>query len=360
MPGAVLQNLRLAARPLLAFPWPALAIAALIATLTASAGDVPAGSGPHPHRYTDRTLYRAITARVQAGQDYYVAAAAEQRAHAYPTKPAVALREPIEAWLLAALQVDWARWAVLLALAAFVTLALQRALEGQGLSLPWRTAGVALAATGLANAGTPQAPYLHEVWAALLICGSLALWRPGRYAASIALALGACLFREIAAPVLLAMCVCAGFERRWREVFAWCAAAAVFGVLALIHLWLASRQAQPGDLSSPGWAVVGGWRFIVATGRRNLALALLPAWAVSVAMALALIGLARVEGAWWRRVAAVTMAFVVLFWFVGRPDNYYWGILYAPLAPLGLMWLPKLARELLAPSAWTRPARSAA
>jgi hypothetical protein len=304
---------------------------------------------PPPERadvFSDRSLYRAITARVQAGENYYVAAAAEQRAHSYPTKPAVAFREPTEAWLLAALRYDFARWAAVFALAACAALAIHRALERQGLPPLSRAFGMALAATGLANAGTPAAPYLHEVWASLLIACSVAVWRPGRYGASIALAFAACLFREIAAPVLLAMGVCAVAERRWREAWTWGAATAAFGAVALAHLWLASRQALPADLTSPGWISIGGWRFILLTARRNLALAVLPYPATSVAVALALAGLSCADSPWSRRVAVVTFSFVGMFWFAGRPDNYYWGILYAPLLPLGLLYAARALRVL--------------
>lgn len=329
-------------------PWPLLAVLTAIVVLTASVGlTPPAPTRDRPGVYHDRDLYQAVTARVQAGENYYTAAAAEQRAHGYPTKPAVTFREPTEAWLLAALRFDFARGAVLFALAVFTALAIHRALEHAGVATLGRVAGLTLAATGIAICGVRAAPYLHEIWAGLLISSSLAVWRPGRYGWSVCLAFAACLFREIATPVLLVMAGCAVVERRWREAAAWCAATAVFGGVALAHLWFASRQALPTDITSAAWAAIGGWRFIVATARQNILLAWMPAAAVSVIVALALLGMAHAEGFWGRRLAAVTFSFAAVFWFVGRPDNYYWGGLYAPLLPLGLLYAPRALRALV-------------
>jgi hypothetical protein len=173
---------------------------------------------------------------------------------------------------------------------------------------------------------------------------------------SIALAFAACLFRELAAPVLLAMAACALIERRSREGLAWCGATAAFGALVSIHLWFASRQSLPTDLASQGWTEIGGWRFILTTARRNVALFPLPTAILSVAVALALLGHARAANPWARRIAAVTLAFVGLFWFVGRPQNVYWGTLYAPLIPLGLLNAPRLLRDLAGPllRSWPR------
>src|SRR5215472_14843627 len=52
-----------------------------------------------------------------------------------------------------------------------------------------------------------------------------------------------------------------------------------------------------------------------------------------------LFGFACANGACGRRVATVIFAFAGMFWFAGRPDNAYWGFLYTPLMPLGLVFL---------------------
>jgi hypothetical protein len=318
--------------------WIVAAILTALVVPTSSAIP-PRNIAPGQHNvFSDFSLYQAITARVQAGENYYIVAAAEQRAHHYPTKPAVTIREPTEAWLLAGLRDDSARWTAVLLLAGCAMLAMHRALAAQRLSMPSHIAGLVLTATGFASALLPTSPYLHEIWASLLLSSSIAMWRPGRYRASVALAFAACLFRELAAPVLVVMGACAVADRRWREAWVWGGATAGFAAIAALHLWLAGRQALPTDLTSPGWVRVGGWDFILLTARRNIALGVLPAPAASVATALALVGLTWADTPWGRRVAAVTFAFVGVFWFAGRPNNYYWGLLYAPLLPLGLVY----------------------
>ena len=337
-------------------PWALFAVLGAIAFLTASAGlRLPQASGHAyqrlvtPAGFTDTLLYKEITARVQTGEDYYRAATSSQRAHHYPLRPAVAVREPTEAWLLAVLGSDLGRRAALFLLVIFTTETVRRALSTIGMGLPGRLYGVLAVGQSLVYAALPDGPYVHEVWAGLLLTSSVAVWRPGRYGMSVALAFTACLFREIAAPALLAMIFCAAADRRWREVWAWGAAAAAFGLLAAAHLWLVSHQILATDLASPGWTAVGGWPFILANARENLLLALLPAPAASVATSLALLGLASARGPWARRLAAVTFAFVALFWFVGRPDNAYWGNLYGPLLALGLIWAPRALRDLSRP-----------
>lgn len=328
-------------------PWPLLAVVAVIVFLAESAGPPAPGAAPKAGGYSDIALYRDVAARVQAGEDYYVAAAALQRAHHYPLKPAVTVREPTEAWVLAALRNDLLRRAAIFALAAFAIIATHRALASNGLGASGRIFGVLLVAPCLVAVAVPVSPYLHEVWAGLLLAGALAVWRPGRFGPSVALALAACLFREIAAPALLVMAACAAADRRWREVRAWCAATAVFSLLAAAHLWLVSRQILPSDPASPGWVEVGGWRFVLTTARLNGPLILFPPVVASVVVSLALLGFARAEGQWGRRLAAITFTFMGLFWFVGRPDNLYWGALYSPLLLLGLLWVPRALRSLI-------------
>ncbi len=298
--------------------------------------------------FTDGDLYHATTARVQAGENYYVAAAAEQRKHGYPTKPAVTFREPFEAWMLAALRTNIARWGLLLALTLATTVALREALDQVPISGRGRLLSVALMATGLANAGMAGAPYTHEVWASLLIALSLALYKSQRWWPSVLLGFAACLFREIAIPYLGVMFLFAGFQRRWRETVAWAGAGALVIVIVAVHLMFASRQYHHGDLVTAGWFKMGGWRFILTTARRNLLLAYAPAPLVAAATALCLIGLAGVKDAWSTRLAATVFIFTAMFAMVGRPDNYCWGILDAPLLPYGLARVWPSLRALIA------------
>ena len=68
-----------------------------------------------PPGYDDRYFQRSVADLVTKGQNYYAAAADQQRAHFYPTYPAETFREPTLTWLLALLGTQTARRAALLA-----------------------------------------------------------------------------------------------------------------------------------------------------------------------------------------------------------------------------------------------------
>jgi hypothetical protein len=58
------------------------------------------------------------------------------------------------------------------------------------------------------------------------------------------------------------------------------------------------------------------------------------------------IGLAGAEDARARRAAVIVAGYLAGFLVVGRPDNYYWGLLYAPLLPVGFLLAPAALRDL--------------
>jgi hypothetical protein len=359
-PPAASPN-RLAALP----PWAARLVLLLIVALSLStlAGPrleppPPTPAGPH---FTDRELYTEIVRRVEQGEDYYVAAAATQRAHDYPTAPPWAFREPAEAWLLALLRTDAVRWGALMLLAA-ATVVLMRDAADQAPGPPWRRIAVTLLfGVGLATVGVPTAPYIHESWAALFIALSLAFWRPSgrRWILAVAFGLLACLFRELALPYMLAMAGIAALERRRGELIGWALALAVLAAALAVHFALAARQHLPGDGFSPGWVRFGGWPFAVLLARRNIFLAVLPPPLASLVLLASLLGLVAARSPWTTRIAGTAGAFLLVFMIVGRPDNYYWGLMIAPLLAMGLPFAPAAFRDLVR-AAWVRRDRLAA
>ena len=74
----------------------ALLVAALFLVAAAWCLLTPPGkvSKAAPGHYTDMMLYRDIVTAMQSGHGYYVAATDAQRAHHYPTRPFVTVREP--------------------------------------------------------------------------------------------------------------------------------------------------------------------------------------------------------------------------------------------------------------------------
>jgi hypothetical protein len=342
--------------------WTVLLLAAIL-TLSTAIGPPrnppPPSTGPGPH-YTDRELYREITQKVAAGQDYYAATAATQRAHGYPIWPPWAVREPTEAWVLVLLRNDLVRWGALLLLAAAAVVLMRDGAE-QAPGPLWRRIAVTLLfGVGLAIVGVPTAPYLHENWATVFIALSLACWRPERWALSLLFGLIACLFREIAAPYLLVMAGFAAAQRRRAELLGWGAALAVLAVALAVHFALAARQHLPSDGFSPGWMRFGGWPFAVLAARRNIVLAVLPAPLASLVLLASLLGLVSARSPWTDRIAGTAIAFLAVFMAVGRPDNYYWGMIVAPLLVMGLPLAPAALADLGRAAAGRRPAVSSA
>lgn len=334
--------------------WPPFAarllIAGALALIAASlirphyAPPMPESSTAAP--VTDGDLYENIVDRVATGQNYYAAAAAEHRKHSYPTSPPNVFREPAEALLLARLPGDASRWAALIALTVAAAFSARTAIARTSLPARTRLPAVLAIAAGLSNAGMPHAPYMHEVWASLLMVLSLCAYQAKRPGLAALLGLAACLVRELALPFVLAMAWMDLLERRWRDALYWLSATVVFVVCYAAHLHLAAELHRPGDLVSRGWLGLGGWRFVLMTARRNAFLALAPAWVVATVVVTAAIGLVGCRDRWVARIALVVVGYLAAVTVVGRPDNEYWGILWAPLLSLGLALAPAALGDL--------------
>ena len=223
-------------RPLAALPrWGAAAL--LIATILACVWNVfalEAHNSAHEadieHRLAlgervDMDLYRAIDARVAAGENYYEAAAKEHREFGMPTSPFVTIRTPVLAWTSALWGSDGWR-----AIAAFMwganVLAWYAALRGRG--RVEAAVGAGLAALFGMVAFIPDIPFSHELLAGLMLSLALALsvgrlWISGLILAGCAIAL-----RELALPFLLA----------------WGSAALLAGERAKVLTSLAGRSAR--------------------------------------------------------------------------------------------------------------------
>jgi hypothetical protein len=297
--------------------------------------------------FDDPHLYRNIADRIARGQGYYQAAQAEHRAHGYPTSPAQVFREPALAWLMAVLREDVWRQAAFFGLAAIAAVAVLHAFEREGMSARHRAIAMVVMTTGLGlviiHGGIL---FIHEAWAGLLIALSLALYSPGRWRAAVVVGLAACLVRELALPYLAAMGAMALWERRWRELAAWAGAGAVFLVLFAIHLHAAAALHQRLDATSPGWLGMGGIPHVLALARLNLALIVAPTAIVALAVGVSLIGLLGSRNPIAARAALIVGGYMAAFLVLGRADNNYWGALYAPILPLGVVLAPPALGDL--------------
>jgi hypothetical protein len=303
----------------------------VLGLLTGAAAErAPPTSGP-----TDLGLYAYAARAAGHPASWYPSVVAEQRRQGYPLKPFLTVRPPALSFLLAALRTDAARQTALavLALGSLGLWWARLGREGAG-PLP-RVLDLAALATGVLPAFAPPAPLLHEVWSGLLISVSLALRRDDRFGLAVAAGLAAAVIRELAAPYLVVMATFALLERRPREVLAWTAALALFAAALALHAGQVRALTLPSDFRGAGWVALSGWPFVLHAAQWNGILAWAPAWLAAVFTPIALLGAVLWEGPLGRRLAAVLLAYVSAFALIGRPENFYWGLMFAPLLPLG-------------------------
>jgi hypothetical protein len=299
-----------------------------------------------PNGYHDTALYRSMVINVSEGKGYYSTVGTEQRAHGYPTSPPQVFREPALAWFLAVLRTDAVRNACLFLFAAAIFIKFYKLLLRSDLRTGGRVTFIAAASTGIGFIAAKDAVYSHEVWAALFLSLSLLLYRDNHWWLSVMTAVVACLIRELALPFLIAMAVCASFERKWRELAGWIIGIAAFAVAFTLHLKSAAQLYRLGDPISDTWFALGGWPFALETARFNTLLHADPLPIIAFVVCCAIIGLAGARDARSQRAALIVSGYLMAFTIVGRPGNYYWGILYAPLLSIGFAYAPSALRDL--------------
>ena len=316
--------------------WPFLLAAGLVAwgLVGASLGlaGLPPAKGPGYEG--DIRMYQAVTNRVATGQNYYEAVGTELPARGYAVRPVFNWRLPTLTWLNALTpSPTWGHvvlWALGLAVIVLWTAVV-------GINIPRVTVAYAVvfALATVAILQAQHAVFLHEVWAGLLIAASLGSWALRRFALSIAFALLAMLVRELAAPYVAIMALMAFRESNRREAIGWLAAMAVFAVLWTVHIFQAFAH-MPADGLRNAWLVAGGWPFVLTAARCSVFLMFMPAWIMAILVPLLWAGLWQWTNDTGRRAAWIVSAYFLMFTLAGRPDNWYWGFVVAPLIPLGL------------------------
>jgi hypothetical protein len=84
------------------------------------------------------------------------------------------------------------------------------------------------------------------------------------------------------------------------------------------------------------WIRCGGLDFVLLTVRMNSLLFHWPASLLWVYLLVALLGLAQRSDFASRTCCLAALLYLLAFGVVGRSENFYWGLLYAPLLPAGL------------------------
>lgn len=294
----------------------------------------------------DIALYNRIVAHVRGGESYYPAAIREARENHYPVRPFFTVRPPTLAWFLAAWPGELGGRISLMILAAVTLVAWARRLAA--FQMPTLRYGCALLCltSGIVPAFLPTALSMHEVWAGLLIALSMALRGTNRWVAAVVIGTVAALTRELAAAYLLAMFAIALKERGYAEAGGWAAGIAVFALAMMLHAGQVHQLVSAADPASQGWLQAGGWKFVLDTAQWNVLLSAAPSWVTAVVLPLALLGLTAspIDQRLLLTVAGYTAAFTI----VGRDDNFYWGLLIAPLWPIGLASAPTALAQHIA------------
>jgi hypothetical protein len=295
----------------------------------------------------DLFLYKAIVEKVSAGADYYSTAAHELRTRDFPLRPFITFRLPTLAWIEAGLGQSMTVmlfWGLALA----TVLAWWVRLAGAFAQNSRRISGAMLIAAGLVIATSPGLLFLHELWSGLLIALSFALWRPGQWRAALGVALCALLIRELALPYLLLMGAIAFWNRRWGEGIAWSAAVAVFAAVLAVHYSQVIPVTLPNDPPSPGWLSISGWPGFMRAFRLTSALRVLPVSIGAIGVILSLFGWLswKCETGWMGSM--LLLGYGLFFMVLGRPNNFYWGLMVAPILLLGLTFVPQAIADLIA------------
>jgi hypothetical protein len=140
------------------------------------------------------------------------------------------------------------------------------------------------------------------------------------------------------------------WQRRWLEALGWAAGMALFGMLLGWHVGQVQAQlaTTAGEVSSglAQWLRFGGLDFVLLTTRMNSLLFAAPAVLLWLYLLAALVGLSRRTDATGRLCCLASLAYLLAFAIVGRPENFYWGLMVAPLLPWGVAHAPSVLAEL--------------
>ncbi len=346
------------ARLLLALVALLLALAALTPSpnsRTGEAAEVPALTGDNPQRPRDDdlTLYDNVAQRLQGGEHYYEVIAEEHRKLPFPLQPGLAVRLPTLAYIIAWVG-EGGMIPIAFALMALTVWAWWRRFGEEPGGAQFRLVGSALVLVGVSLGLARYFFAMHELWAGILVALAIGLHRPqtgDRHGVSrwgwsfVALAL-ALAIRETVLPVVLLLGAMALWRGNAKEGAAWAALATLFAVALLVHLQIIAGLVQPGDPIGPGWLMLRGLQGWIGNIVLSSNLRWLPHFVSGPLVFLMILGWAG-----WRSAAGTTLTFLSLgyglaFMIAGRNENFYWGMMVAPVMFAGLAMVPMAVKSL--------------
>ena len=296
--------------------------------------------------YTDMMLFRDIVTQMQAGKGYYPAATELQRAHHYPTRPFVTVREPT--LYRAAAEAGWA-W-LNFAEKGLYGLVIAVWLFALPAPIIWAeklAAAGLIAAAGLAPIAISLTP-MSEAWCGLLVTLALGLtlWRRVKWWVPVLVIAAALALRELALPFLLLAAAFAAWERRWKELAAWALVAVLFAGGLALHAAQVAEVQLPTDLHSPGWIGGLGPRAVLLALVNTTLLHLLPMQLALVIALLPALGWLALGGREGRFAVLLLGGYALMIALFSRSDNFYWGFLLLPAWFAGLALVPRAVIQL--------------
>ncbi len=286
--------------------------------------------------YSDVQLYRDIAGRVSRGENYYDAAAAEQRKHGYPLRPFITVRPPALAMITVAIGENI--YAKLIGLIGMLATALLGYRIYEQTRSRWFAALCALPICGATIVlGFTKLTMLHECGAAMLLCLAIILRTPERYVGAALTALVAVLIRETAIAVPLMMLIISAFEKKFRETSVWAGVIALFAIYIGGHAWMVSLVVNTADINSPGWGSSLGWAYAVQAVREHSLLALLPPSAATFVLPIALFGWLFWQSPLAIRAFGAVAGYTLMVALFARDNTPYWAIMVTPLLLTGFV-----------------------
>ena len=303
----------------------------------------------------DLRCYYSIAQRIHAGEGYYQAARQELQTRGYATDSVFNWRLPFLAILLGTLPSPEAGQVIVILL-SFFSLWLWVDAATKQMSFPRVALGVIPLAGSAVYSFIGIIFVMHELWAGILISISLFAHGNGWRKLSLAAGIAALFIRELALPFVAVMFFSSLADRNRKDALAWLLGALAFISVMAVH---ASRvhalTRSDANLHFAQWLALSGWDYVLATIHVQPFLFILPSWFTAVLAPLALLGFLAWRDALGKRVGLTIAAYILIFLFVGRSNNAYWGLLYCNLLPLGLLYAPVALSDILSPH---RAARS--
>lgn len=334
-----------------ALPRPAAAIALATAVLVILgllwiALSVPQTDSAASSNGGDLAMYGRLVDRMRHGEDYYAAARTELSAGHYAMQSVFNWRTPLLPWFLSLFPtLFWPQVLFMLATLLAAGLSCKLVFDEVG----WIAAGL-LAIVEILALGTclvPQTVAFSEFAAGVLILLSASAYGLRRPYLGLGAAALALFVRELAAPYVLIAIYLAWRQKRYGELKVWALVLFAYAGYFLWHTHMVQLHQSPGDLADhTGWVEVGGAPFLLDTSAFNGFFLLTPLWVTALVLPLCCLGLLAWPGAAGQRMALTLMTYLLLFAFVGKSYNEYWGAIYTPVMSVGLVLVPTALRDL--------------